>query len=268
MATQNLQEAVKALWEDTGANEFFAEPLTGVADAADPLFAKLKAQIGDYYWTPAEAFAAAGLQGAPRSVIAWVLPQRPEVRAANRAEKERPAKAWARVRSFGELANEEMRRQMALWAQAQGAQALAPHLLQVAQGWKMQELGWSSHWSERHTAFVAGLGTFGLSAGLITEAGIAVRIGSVVTSLPLAPTPRPYGDDPLGWCLRCGACARRCPAHAIGATLEARDKNACANYIMTKVEPLRASVYGWGQRALGCGLCQTGVPCEFARPGA
>ena len=266
METAEVVKTVKSLWFATGANEFFAEPLVGIADAADPWFAKFKEQIGDYYWTPREAFAQAGIDATPRSVIVWILPQRPDVRAANREETAHPAPAWARVRSFGELANEEMRRQMVAWAQAQNRSAVAGHLLQVAKGWQMRELGWSSHWSERHTAFVAGLGTFGLSAGLITEAGIAMRVGSVITDMEIPATPRAYGDDTLGWCTRCGACIRRCPAHAIGKDLASRDKDACANYIMQQVEPLRASVYGWKERALGCGLCQTGVPCEFSRP--
>lgn len=261
-----LTQVVKKWWFATGANEFFGEPLVGAAAADDPLFARFKQQIGDYYWTPQEVFARAEITAAPRSVLVWILPQRPDVRADNRRETAHPAPSWARVRSFGELANEEMRRQAEQWAESQGARAVAAHLLQCRMGWDMKDLGYSSHWSERHAAFSAGLGTFGLSAGLITNAGIAVRIGSIVTSLELPVTPREYGDDLLGWCTRCGACARRCPAHAIGETLADRDKNACANYIINQVEPLRAEVYGWNGRALGCGLCQTGVPCEFARP--
>ena len=45
---------------------------------------------------------------------------------------------------------------------------------------KMSEkYGMASCWSERHAAFVSGLGTFGLCDGLITPVGKAMRCGSV-----------------------------------------------------------------------------------------
>ena len=37
----------------------------------------------------------------------------------------------------------------------------------------------ASDWSERHAAYAAGLGTFGLTRALITEKGIAGRFGSL-----------------------------------------------------------------------------------------
>ena len=79
--------------------------------------------------------------------------------------------------------------------------------------------GFASTWSERHTAHVCGLGTFGLSDGLITPRGKAVRVGSVVVRARLTPTPRPYADH-HEWCLfhaggKCRACMKRCPAGAI-----------------------------------------------------
>jgi epoxyqueuosine reductase QueG len=38
----------------------------------------------------------------------------------------------------------------------------------------------SSNWSERHAAYTAGLGTFGLCDGLITPLGKAMRVGEGV----------------------------------------------------------------------------------------
>lgn len=39
------------------------------------------------------------------------------------------------------------------------------------------QYGFASSWSERHTAHFCGLGTFGVSDGLITSVGKAVRVG-------------------------------------------------------------------------------------------
>ncbi len=51
-----------------------------------------------------------------------------------------------------------------------------------------------SDWSQRHIAFIAGLGTFGLNNMLITEKGCCGRIGSIITSLELEPTKRPENE--------------------------------------------------------------------------
>ena len=52
------------------------------------------------------------------------------------------------------------------------------------------EKGMYSNWSERHIAYAAGLGTFSLSDGFITERGIAHRCGSAVVGLELPASPR------------------------------------------------------------------------------
>ncbi len=51
-----------------------------------------------------------------------------------------------------------------------------------------------SNWSERHVAYISGLGTFSLSKGIITEKGMAGRLISLVTDAPLPPTPRAYTE--------------------------------------------------------------------------
>ena len=86
-------------------------------------------------------------------------------------------------------------------------------------------------------------------------------------SLRIPTDVRPYGDDPFAWCIRCGACIRRCPGHAIGKEFADRDKPGCARYCVENISPEREKNYGWLDRAIGCALCQTGVPCEFQRPG-
>ena len=120
-------------------------------------------------------------------------------------------------------------------------------------------------WSERHVAYAAGLGTFGLSKGLITAKGMAGRIGSVITDAPFAPTPRPY-SSPFEYCTICGACQARCPAGAIdkskGCAL-GKDQTICGPYVMgSKLPP-------HGPKQLvryGCGKCQVCVPCETGIP--
>ncbi|MHB8766391.1 MAG: epoxyqueuosine reductase, partial [Deferrisomatales bacterium] len=120
-------------------------------------------------------------------------------------------------------------------------------------------------WSERHAAHAAGLGTFGLSDGLITAAGKAHRLGSVVVDRPLEPTPRPYANH-TAYCLfhargTCGKCITRCPIGAI--TKQGHDKNLCCRYVDMTFQYVPRQ---YGFEGYGCGLCQTGIPCESTIP--
>ena len=58
------------------------------------------------------------------------------------------------------------------------------------------DLGIASKWSHRHAAFAAGLGTFGLSDGFISEKGKAIRITSMVIEADLE-LYGPEGQGPL-----------------------------------------------------------------------
>ncbi|MDR3354992.1 MAG: 4Fe-4S binding protein, partial [Synergistaceae bacterium] len=121
---------------------------------------------------------------------------------------------------------------------------------------KLPGRSFTSVWSERHVAYACGLGTFGLSKGLITKTGIAGRFGSVVTTLELAPTMREY-DGVYEYCVMCGACVRRCPAKAI--TIEnGKSHQICVEFV-DGIKKKFAPRYG-------CGKCQVGVPCQGRSP--
>ena len=138
---------------------------------------------------------------------------------------------------------------------------LAPNWTRV----KSRHFSYASTWSERHAAYAAGLGTFGLCDGLITPWGKAMRAGSVVAKISIQPDPRPYSQH-NAYCLfyaqgTCGKCIDRCPAQAI--TKDGHDKEKCREYIRHCQEYIR-KVYEFSGR--GCGLCQTKVPCEAGIP--
>ena len=123
----------------------------------------------------------------------------------------------------------------------------------------------SSTWSERHAAYAAGLGTFGLCDGLITPLGKAIRVGSVVARISMPATPRPYTDHHT-YCLfysdgSCGECIDRCPAGAVSE--QGHDKLRCREHL-NHTRPYVLEQYGF--EGYGCGLCQTGVPCESKIP--
>lgn len=256
------------------ADPCFGEPLVAVAAGDDPLWDFLKADIGEFFWRPEEAFRLAFPEGPVAGerlrVISWVLPQTAATLAEQKQEKEFPSLPWSRVRHYGEMINDDLRRHVVERLAEAGVRACAPALLPAFGRRVSDKYHFASSWSERHAAHVAGHGTFGLSDGLITRVGKAHRLGSVVARIDLTPTPREY-LGPYDWCLhhvtgKCGACARRCPAGSV-RTIEQgrRDKQKCFDYLRGKTQ-IFVRERQLGIEVSSCGLCQAGVPCSSGIP--
>jgi epoxyqueuosine reductase QueG len=251
------------------------EPAWGVPQIAyargdDPLFNQVKSDIGPFYWTPLEAFLFANpdarIEASELSVISYVLPQTEATRLDQRAATKVPAERWARSRFHGEEFNCALRLHLADQLTQAGYPAVAPERLPGFDYRQSERFGIASNWSERHTAWIAGLGTFGLSDGLITRVGKAVRFGSVVVRMDLEATPRTYSGH-QDWCLwyakgTCGVCMRRCPIDAI--TEAGHNKPKCFDYIRNVTTPYVRDHYSTG--ATPCGLCQVKIPCEARSP--
>ena len=244
------------------------EPLVGFSRGDDPLYRQYKDDIGDFYWTPAEIFQET-FQAEPQglTVISWILPQTKATRHDNRRGKTYPAERWLRSRLFGEQANLALARHVVKSLREAGVRAVAPELAPLWKWQASERYGFASNWSNRHAAYAAGLGTFSLCDGLITPRGKAMRCGSVVAEIAVEPTPRTYNDH-RAYCLfysrngQCGKCIPRCPA---GALSEAgHDKLKCRNYLFDVLADYSKNLYGLA--SYGCGLCQTGVPCESRIP--
>ena len=247
----------------------FCDPLVGYASAGDPLFGSFKEHVGPNHWTPAEAFAlGSGEQVPPHELtaISWVLAQTAQTKADNRKEDHFPSERWARARIFGQRGNFELHRLLLEALAEAGIEAVAPSLLPEWQQYPPGIRPVTSTWSERHIAYVAGLGTFGLCDGLITARGKAVRFGSVVARTVISPTPRPYKSH-TEYCLYysrgiCQACVKRCPVGSVSPA--GRDKSRCAEHLQPHTEDFVRHHFGFD--GYGCGLCQTGVPCESGIP--
>ena len=279
-AVTHVESIICDFWASAPSNSLHLEtgekawviPQVAIAQGDDPLFLRNKEMIGSFLWTPEEAYALAFPDApAPANelrVISYVLPQTPETRADQRMEKTVPAERWARSRFHGEAFNCDLRLHLAETLTQAGYPSVAPERLPDFGYQQSERFGLASNWSERHAAFVAGLGTFGLSDAMITRWGKAVRFGSVVSRINLPVTKRVYGEDHHAWCLwyakgTCGACAKRCPAGAI-TTFEGHDKQACFRYIRGTTAPFATKTYGTG--ATPCGLCQVKIPCEAQVP--
>jgi epoxyqueuosine reductase len=246
--------------------------LVGVSSAADELYKQLKNAVGPSHWTPAEAFTIGRPSGdAPAnedlSVVSWALPQTKATRDSNQRRRTFPSEEWVRARIFGQACNKLLHERLIEALAARGIAAVAPGLLSSWREEVRDGVPVASSWSERHVAYISGLGTFGLCDGLITTAGKAVRLGSLVVGARLEPTPRPYGGL-HDYCLffsrgTCGRCAARCPTGSVA--LEGRDKAKCVEHLQGRTRAFVKRAYGLD--GYGCGLCQTRVPCESRVPG-
>ena len=260
--------------ENTLANQAkeraFEEAMVGFSKGDDPLYEAYKELVGPYHWTPLEIFARTfpgmSVTAGDLTVIAWVVAHNPLTKEDNRRERFYPSERWARARIFGEEVNEKLRRHVAAALEAEGYAAVAPALSPHWERKASEKYVYASTWSERHAAYASGLGTFGLCDGLITPLGKAVRVGSVIARIRIPPSSRPYKDH-HEYCLfyskgLCKKCIARCPAGALSEG--GHDKNKCRSHIRPVTEGYVKAHYGFD--GYGCGLCQTGVPCESKIP--
>lgn len=256
---ENAIQASYALSPELVGTPFYDGPLLACADAADPLFRQIQQDpviLGPMFRLPEQ-----WLPGA-KSVLSLFLPYSKEIRDSNRDRLETPSNQWLHGRIEGQDFLLLVCRQLAQWLREEGYETMIPAedpAFRKERDPKRQALGqpvFASNWSERHVAFTAGLGTFSLSKHIITQKGVCGRFGSVITTAPIAPTPRAY-TEPYEYCTNCGACVHRCPAHAISVET-GKNILTCAEYM-----DINKATYA---PRFGCGKCQLAVPCSTGIP--
>lgn len=257
-----------AIRPDIAGMKIYDSPLVAFASADDRLFTeefKKAGVIHPEYMAPQEWLSSA------RTVISFFLPFTDTVKKSNRCRTDEPyepgipqrcSPEWLHGRIEGQMFVARLCEEIETLLRDEGFETVCPSVC----GKLRMITPFISTWSERHAAYAAGLGTFGLSKGLITEKGMAGRFGSVITNAEFPATERPY-SDPFEYCIMCGKCMERCPAGAInierGCAL-GKDQLVCGPYVAGgKLPP-----HGPNQRVrYGCGKCQVGVPCESGIPG-
>ena len=238
--------------EDLIGMPLFDAPIFGTAAADDPLFVRLKAPdvVGPHHRLPTDWVSNA------KSVVSFFLPFSDEVRRSNRGG-DVPSMAWLYARIEGQAFLNELCRRMQEYIRSEGHTAVFPSIhSEFSTVQSIAEDTFTSNWSERHAAYICGLGTFGLSKGLITEKGIAGRYASFITDIPFPVTPRKY-EGVYDYCTRCGACVKNCPANAISLD-SGKAHIPCSAYLQVIGERFSPRY--------GCGKCQVDVPCECGIP--
>jgi epoxyqueuosine reductase len=245
-------------------------PLIGVAAGDDPYYDFLKEHIGLFHWNPEEVFQLkypGPVSKEDLRMVSMVFPQTEETKRAQAKETRCPSREWIVSRGEWEPLIKEFALKLVGRLEKLGIRSVSIDLQPEFHREHSDSKGIASTWSHRHSAYLAGMGTFGLSDGLITEKGKAIRLSSLIIEAPLTPNVRSYSSH-NEWCLyyrdgSCGACVKRCPADAI--TLDGHNKDACAAYesVFAELIPKDIDISNY---MLGCGLCQTGIPCQNRRP--
>lgn len=239
--------------------KIFDAPIFGISASDDEYYTLFKepAAIGDHFLLPKEWLPLS------KSVISFFLPFSDVVKKSNGQEKLWPSQEWLHGRIEGQVFIQKLCMYMKSELINAGYNSLAPSFderfwaqTEVSKDGAHPEASFTSNWSERHAAFVGGLGTFSLSKGLITSKGVAGRIGSIITELYLLPDKRKY-ENIYEYCSMCGACVEKCPANAISIE-KGKNHIICSRFVDTTLQKYKPRY--------GCGKCQVGVPCESGIP--
>lgn len=244
---------------DASPIKLFEPPLIGFAAASDQLFKKYKEKevIGSMFLSPEEWLPRA------KTIAAFFFPFSSDVRDSNREISDQPSALWLNGRIEGQQFLNGFMDLLLHHLTDAGIGACVPGMdgrfkteRELLVGKDGDDFHVNSRWSERHAAYACGLGTFGLSRGLITEKGMAGRITSIVIDEEFETEERSY-TGPYDYCIRCGVCTVKCPAGAI--SMEYGKNNVKCSSYLDKTKELYSPRYG-------CGKCQVGVPCEYRIP--
>lgn len=274
--------------EEYGSGKIFSQPQIGIAQGNDPIFFKFKEIIGSEHYTPLEMWLASGQEQVPASnlyVVSIVYPFTDEIRKRSITpiqlpKMALPAEIYSIARNYAKAFRNYTMEKITEFFQNRGYNAISGKLSDAYT--LVARKNFYSTWSENHIAFAAGLGTFGLHEGLITDLGCNIRLASVITDAPLNVTRR-KSDEPYANCLyyakgTCRECAQKCPANAI--TEKGYDKMKCNKYrnkvardMVPRLKPILKAYsrrINWKYKAqnfpVGCELCQFGVECMDKNP--
>lgn len=247
-------------------------PIVGFARGDDPYFRHYKDTIGEFYWLPRDVFrlgTGEETEDGQLTVVSIGFPQTGNTKRDQRNAAGMPSERWLYTRGEWEKFIARVSSDIVDRLKDRGIQAVSLDSIREFSKQTSPKFGMASTWSHRHTAFVAGLGTFGLSDGLITEKGKAMRFTTIIVKGIVEPTVRPYRDY-HAYCKfytenSCGACIARCPVNAI--TRDGHDKEKCSEYLEKIKHEIGPDFVRNSEYISGCGLCQSKVPCQDRIPG-
>ena len=243
---EKIWQLLQQYCREKGLSIIWKQPIVRFADAAHPGFAQLKEIVDPGHHVPQDYMPNV------KNVVSWFLPFQQEIGRGN-LQGDYSSAQWAQAY----LVTNEM------------AMAINLHLVEYIR----DELGVDaavpfdagmistdnpkSRWSQRHVAYLAGHGTFGLNNMLISDAGTVGRYFSVVTALDV-PCDCPIQEERCLWKRdgSCAACVSRCEAKAL--TENGFDRFRCLEQCLINMERYPGADV--------CGKCIVELPCSYSVP--
>lgn len=233
-------------------------PKVGLADAHGPEISRLREVASPFHITPEDVLPGA------RTVVSYFLPFTRSLDRTNLPSGEVPSMEWAVAYEETNRMIRRINKALIDWLAFTGAESRDPD---AAYCFDRERL--VSEWSQRHVAWAAGLGTFGINNMLITPTGCCGRFGSIVTDSALKT------DQPLAGelCIykktgQCRACVARCPSKAL--TLQGFDRKKCYELVSRNAKIFTGLGISYEEAGndpgIGsevCGKCTTCIPCAF-----
>lgn len=229
---------------DHHRERIWQRPLARCADALHSSFPLLRRVAVPDHFLPGDFMEN------PRTVVSYFLPF-VETMAEGNISGDIASPSWADGYLVTNAMAVEIAARLVEWVAGMGYRAVEPHNIGFAADMLM------SRWSQRHVAWIAGHGSFGLNNMLIGEKGCCGRYFSIITDLPVNHD-RPVDTE---YCLyrrngSCKVCVNRCFSGAL--TKNGYDRHKC--YLICLKNK---SLY---KGADVCGKCVVGLPCSFRRP--
>lgn len=250
---RNIKETIRYLVrtfvdsyvDEYGYSGIWRTPIVGFADAGSRYIENIEKFVGTSHRQPTDYLKHATI------IISCFVPFSKEISASNAVSKGNyTSKEWS---DAYEVTNDMLDRLTLFIADKVhdlGYDAVVPKDI----GMKKEEL--KSPWSQRHIAYAAGLGTFGINNMLITEKGCCGRYCSVITNLPIEADKILEEENCLYKKNRtCAKCVEHCIQGAL--TTEGFDRFKCFEVCLSN-----ENLYGHAV----CGKCTTEIPCAFSVP--
>jgi len=245
LITNKIIEFVKNYPAKKNVENIWQEPIVGFADANGSYIKALKEIVAPAHMLPEDFMEN------PNIVISYYIPFTKELAALNmNVEGNMAAQEWSDAYNLTNTMIADISQYIADLLNDMGYRAVPPT------GVVFDKQLILSNWSQRHIAYAAGLGTFGINNMLISEKGCCGRYGSVIANIPVEPDQIVEEER----CLykkngSCKKCVQNCFSGAL--TTEGFDRKKCFEICMLNDAKTGADV---------CGKCDIDIPCAFKAP--
>lgn len=211
-----IETSIKQMVAAGSKNTEYREPIIAFADAEDPEFDKIRDMTHQRHMKPKDWMP----QG--KTVVSYFIPFTRALADLNRKHGY-VAREWAVAYIETNNLIKEINKTVCGRLKELGVDSV----------WQLPLVNYDSeklmsYWSQRHVAFIAGIGTFGMNNMLITGKGCSGRYGSFIIDHKLEAGIKNREEK----CLykkdgSCGACMKLCPVQALST--QGFDRYKCSD---------------------------------------